>query len=100
MDNVGIFLCSAVFACAVLLTSCGVLSVQVSFAAAVMVLLVTRFITLQPAFQAVDRPVIILLGAMIPFGGALETIGGATRISAAFAELGDFMPPWARTSSS
>ena len=85
----------AVFAGALLLTSLGILSVQVSFVAAVVVLLLTRFISLESAYQAIDWPVIILLGAMIPVGEALETTGGAARIAGTIAGLGGFMPPWA-----
>ncbi len=85
----------AVFVGALLLTSFGILSVQVSFVAAVVVLLMTRFISLESAYQAIDWPVIILLGAMIPVGEALETTGGAARIASALADLGGFMPPWA-----
>lgn len=85
----------AVFATALLLTSFGVLSVQVSFVAAVVVLLLTRIVTLQEAYDAIDWPVIVLLGAMIPVGEALETTGGAARIAASFGDLGAFLPPWA-----
>ena len=85
----------AVFATAVLLTSFGILSVQVSFVAAVVVLLVTRIVSLQEAYEAIDWPVIVLLGAMIPVGEALETTGGAARIAATFADLGAALPPWA-----
>ena len=52
----------AVFATALLLTSFGILSVQLSFVAAVLVLLVTRIVTLQEAYEAIDWPVIVLLG--------------------------------------
>ena len=85
----------AVFIGALLLTSFGVLSVQVSFVTAVVILLVTRFVTLEAAYRAIDWPVIILLGAMIPVGEALETTGGAARIAATFSDLGVFLPPWA-----
>ena len=85
----------AVFATALLLTSLGLLSVQVSFVAAVVVLVVTRIVSLEEAYEAIDWPVIILLGAMIPVGEALETTGGAARIAATFADLGGALPPWA-----
>ena len=85
----------AVFAGALLLTSFDVLSVQVSFVAAVVILLMTGFVTLPAAYQAIDWPVIILLGAMIPVGEALETTGGAARIAASLADLGDLLPTWA-----
>lgn len=85
----------AVFVGAVALTSVGLLSVQVSFVVAVAVLLLTRFLSLESAYQAIDWPVIILLGAMIPVGEALETTGGAARIAMLITDLGNALPPWA-----
>ena len=83
-----------VFIGALLLAAFDVLPVHIAFAAAVAVLLMSRFVTLQAAYQAVDWPVIILLGAMIPVGEALETTGGAARIATAIADLGGSVPPW------
>ena len=40
-----------------------------------------------------DWPVIILLGAMIPVGEALETTGGAARIAMLITDLGNALPP-------
>ena len=85
----------SVFVIAVVLTSLGVLSIQISFVAAVAVLLITRFLSLEAAYQAVDWPVVILLGAMIPVGEALETTGGAARIAMLLTDLGNAMPSWA-----
>ena len=84
-----------VFSAAVLLTSLEVLPVQISFTAAVAVLLMSRFLSLQDAYQSIDWPVIILLGAMIPVGAALETTGGAARIATTITDLGGSLPPWA-----
>ena len=85
----------AVFVGAVLLASFEIVPVQIAFVAAVAVLLVTRVLTLQAACQAIDWPVIILLGAMIPVGEALETTGGAARIAMVIADLGGALPAWA-----
>ena len=85
----------AVFAGAILLTAFDVLPIQVSLMAAVVLLLVSRVLTLQAAYQAIDWPVIVLLGAMIPVGAALETTGGAARIAAAVTDMGGAYPPWA-----
>ena len=83
-----------VFVGALLLAAFDVLSVHIAFAAAVAILLMTRFLTLQAAYQAVDWPVIILLGAMIPVGEALESTGGAARIATVIADLDGSVPPW------
>ncbi len=85
----------AVFAGAILLTAFDVLPIQVSLMAAVVLILMSRFLTLQAAYQAIDWPVIVLLGAMIPVGSALETTGGAARIAAAVTDMGGAYPTWA-----
>ena len=84
----------AVFVTAVLLAAFNVVPIQISFVAAGVVLLITRFLTLQAAYQAIDWPVIILLGAMIPVGDALETTGGAARIAMLLADVGGSLPAW------
>ena len=85
----------AVFAGAILLTAFDVLPIQISMMAAVVLLLVSRVLTLQAAYQAIDWPVIVLLGAMIPVGAALETTGGAARIAAVVTDMAGAYPPWA-----
>ena len=82
------------FAAALLLTIFGIVPIHVSLPGAVVVLLVSRFLSLQAAYQAVNWPIIILLGAMIPVGEALETTGGALRIASAVTDLGESLPPW------
>ena len=84
----------AVFVGALLLTVLGLLPIHVSLVAAATLLLLSRFITLQSAYQSINWPIIILLGAMIPVGGALESTGGAERIAGIVTDLGHTMPPW------
>ena len=84
-----------VFASAVLLAALDILPIQVSFATAVAFLLISRLLSLQEAYRAIDWPVIVLLGAMIPVGEALETTGGAARIAATMTDLGGAVPSWA-----
>lgn len=64
------------FAVAVGLILAGVLPVHIAFVSAVVVLIVAGVIRLDDAYGAVDWPVVVLLGAMLPVGGALETTGG------------------------
>ena len=84
----------ATFAAALLLTIFGIVPIHISLPGAVVVLLVSRYLSLQAAYQAVNWPIIILLGAMIPVGEALETTGGALRIASIVTEMGESLPPW------
>jgi di/tricarboxylate transporter len=85
---------TGVFVGALALAAFNILPVQISFMAAVVILLMTRFLTLPAAYQAVDWPVIVLLGAMIPVGQALETIGGAELITSTITDFGGDLPAW------
>ena len=54
-----------------------------------------NFSPLQTDYRAIDWPVIILLGAMIAVGEALEVTGGAARIAGLVIDLGSTLTPWA-----
>jgi di/tricarboxylate transporter len=62
---------------AVALAAFGVLSAAVAFAAGMLVFMVTRVVPLRQLYQAIDWPVIVLLGAMIPVAGAMSETGAA-----------------------
>jgi di/tricarboxylate transporter len=83
---VGIFLSALAFA------ALGIVPVQVSVTAAVVLMIVAKLVTLQEAYDSVDWPIIILLGAMIPVGGALETTGGADLIANSILHTADQTP--------
>lgn len=83
----------AVFGAALLTAALGLVPVQVTFVAAVVIMVVARLVTLGEAYESVDWPIIILLGAMIPVGEALETSGGAQLITDSLLRLGSHMPP-------
>ncbi|NIR30627.1 MAG: SLC13 family permease [Gammaproteobacteria bacterium] len=72
-----------VFLTAVGATAMGIAPVHISFGTAVAVLLLLNLVTARHAYEAIDWPVIVLLGAMIPLGQALETSGGTDLIARA-----------------
>lgn len=82
-----------IFAAALLLSAVGVVSVPVAFLAAVVLLIVGRFVSLQEAYDSVDWPIIVLLGAMIPVGEALETTGAAQLVADTLLRVGDRLSP-------
>lgn len=68
-----------VFALAILSASLGFVSITVAFAAAVAALVLGGFLPLRKIYESVEWPVIVLLGALIPVGSALESTG-ATQV--------------------
>jgi di/tricarboxylate transporter len=73
----------AIFAAAIAAASLGLLPIPIALALAVVAIVLTGLLPVRELYDGVDWPVIILLGALIPVGGALEDTG-ATEVIAAF----------------
>jgi di/tricarboxylate transporter len=82
-----------IFGAALLLAAAGLLPIQVAFVGAAIAMILTRIISVHEAYESIDWPIIILLGAMIPVGQALEISGGADLIASATLAVSDQMPP-------
>lgn len=83
------------FAAAVTLAATGVLSLPVAFAGAAVIFVLTGTLALREAYDAVDWPVLVLLGSMIPLGSALESTGAAALAADAILRAGRELPAWA-----
>ena len=83
----------AVFGAAVAATLLGWLPASIALTMAAVAFVTLGVMPLREAYQGIDWPVIVLLGAMIPVGEALETSGGAEQIATSLLSLGDDWPP-------
>lgn len=70
-----------VFIVAIGLASTGILPIQIALGSAVVVMALLNIVPVREFYDGVDWPVIILLGAMIPVGSALETTGATQLIA-------------------
>lgn len=59
----------------------GLLPAAISFSAGVLACMVFRVIPLRSVYESIDWPVIVLLGALIPVAGAMETTGAASLVA-------------------
>ncbi len=84
----------SIFAGAISLAAFNILPVQIAFALAALAFVLLGLIPIRKVYEAIDWPIIILLGAMIPIGGALESTGGTTLIADAFSNLGHSLSPF------
>lgn len=82
----------AIFAAAILVMLFDLLPAAVALSTAALVSLLVGVLPLREGYQAIDGPVIVLLGALIPVGQALETSGGAALIADAMLALGSDWP--------
>ncbi|MFW5941789.1 MAG: SLC13 family permease [Chloroflexota bacterium] len=76
-----ILLSLGIFGAALGTAALGLVAVQVAFIAAAVAMIMARLLTLSEAYESIDWPIIVLLGAMIPVGQALESTGGADVIA-------------------
>ncbi|MEX0738613.1 MAG: SLC13 family permease [Pseudohongiella sp.] len=69
------FMAGAIFLGAIGVTALGVLPVSVAFATAVLIYMALKIIPMRAVYEAIDWPVIILLGALLPVAGAMASTG-------------------------
>lgn len=84
-----------IFIVSITLVVSGTLPVQASFSMAALAMVLTGMIHPKEVYDSIDWSVIILLGAMIPVGKALEATGGANLIASQILHLGGQFPVWA-----
>ncbi len=76
-DRRGALLSTLILALAVAGAAFGLVPAAVSFAGGVLASLALRTISPRSVYQAVDWPVVVLLGALIPVAGAMDSTGAA-----------------------
>ncbi len=92
--NKSISLALGIFGAAIAIIVSDLLPVNVAFSMAAAAMVLFGVLPIKEMYESVDWPVIILLGAMIPVGTALETTGGAAAIANTLIAFGKNMPPW------
>ncbi len=81
-----------VFAAAILAMTTGALSAPVALAAAALAMPLLGIVTLRETYDSIDWPILVLLGALIPVGEALESSGAADLLAGGLGELAGSMP--------
>jgi di/tricarboxylate transporter len=84
-----------VFALAIALGVTGLLSLPVAFTGAIVVLVVSGQLRARELYRDIDWPVVVLLGAMVPLGLAMEISGANDTLVELVANLARHLAPWA-----
>jgi len=84
----------AVFGAAIVLGVSGLLSLPIAFTAAVVALILSGQVRARDLYQGVDWPILVLLGAMVPVGLAMEHSGASLVLADGIAGLAAMMPAW------
>ena len=83
-----------IFAVAILLSSFGILYLPIALGAVVVLYVLTGIVPLRELYSSVEWSVIVLLGALIPIGNALETTGGTELIAEGLVYASSGFAPW------
>jgi di/tricarboxylate transporter len=81
-----------VLAAAMVLVAFNVVTVAVAFFGAAVILLLARSLSLRDAYDAIDWPILVMLGALIPVADALRTTGGTDLIAAGLSQTATSLP--------
>jgi di/tricarboxylate transporter len=82
----------SVLAIAMGLVAAHVVPVAIGFFGAAVVLLLLKSLTLREAYETLDWPILIMLGALIPVSDALRTTGGTELIASLLSATADRLP--------
>jgi len=85
----------AVFAAAIAAGTLGLTSLPVALAVAAAIMVIVNVVPVREVYEAIDWPVIVLLGAMIPVAGALESTGTVALVNSGLLAVFGDLPVWA-----
>lgn len=89
------YLAVALFGGAAASVMAGLVAVQMAFAMAAVAMVLAGVLAPKDMYKGIDWPIIVLLGAMLPVGQALERTGGARLVSDAMLAASRGLPAWA-----
>lgn len=81
------------FAAAVGVAAIGLLPIAVAFSGAIIGVILLGILPVREMYTSIDWPVIVLLGALIPIGGAMETTGVTALVAEAIAGMAGVAGP-------
>ncbi len=85
-DQKKAFTAVAIMVCVVLLAATGILPAALAFTLGVLGYMLTKVIPLRRIYDAVDWPIIVLLGALMPLAGAMAETGAADLLARSLLE--------------
>ena len=83
-----------IFLAAIATVVAGLLPPQIAFVAAAIGTIAVGDVNLRELYEAIEWPIIVLLGALIPVGLALETTGGSQTVALPLLQLAGYAPDW------
>ena len=83
----------AVLAAAILFVALDILPVAIAFFGAGVILVLIGTLTLREAYETIEGPILVMLGALIPVSDAIRTTGGTELIASGLSHVAGMLPP-------
>ena len=81
------WLAVAIFATAIVIASLGIVYLPVALGCATALYMLLNIVPIRDVYTSIEWPVIVLLGSMIPIGGALQSTGGTALVAGGIVDL-------------
>lgn len=82
-----VWLAVGIFATAIIVSSLGFVYLPIALGCATALYLLLNIVPIRDVYTSIEWPVIVLLGSMIPIGGALQSTGGTELIAGGIVSL-------------
>ena len=89
------WLSSGIFVLAIAIATLGLLALPIALLLAAVLMVMMNMVPPRDIYDSVDWPVIVLIGAMIPIGNALEVSGATTVVAESLVSVTTGLPPMA-----
>ena len=83
---------AVILACAMVAVAFQLIPIAIAFAAAAVLMVLTRTISMRDAYASLNGPVLVLIGALIPVSEALQHTGGADLLAGGFSAIFGHLP--------
>ena len=87
------WLAVVIFGAAILAASTGVVYLPIALGCATALYVFLNIVPIRDVYTSIEWPVIVLLGSMIPIGGALQSTGGTSLIAGGIVDLSAGLSP-------
>ena len=81
-----------IFALSITAMTLGFLAPPIALVGAAVLMVLFKLVSLREAYHSIDWPVIVLLGAMLPVGAAMETTGAADLVANGLLQISGQLP--------
>ena len=87
-------LAGGLFAAAIVAASFELLYLPVALAGVTVLYVLTNIVPMRQLYDAIEWPVVVLIGSLIPIGAALEKSGGTQLLAQWIVDVSQGAPPW------